>query len=939
MSNLDIRISSETFHNDLMEISTGLVWKNQYLANLNEVKIDAKRVDQFMSANKKLINFDSIWEIDIDVLSKAGLTPEQIDAAMDNKYSIPIEKRDIIVSLQLKKFLATDRVTGRFVNYEERNNYYRMLYGLPDLEDENFIYVTDEPHIDPFTPIHELSISDCHYLEDIGIIEELIKKYPKKKYLKYIGKKRIDPYTSRSKERYDIMWMKTSSNSTLNEQFQDTYDNCRQLVMRTYFRKDMLRSNTYYESFLAMCILFMTINLMHYKYLESDITRDFFDEESLKFVYESYGVPFFPNIPLMYHKKIVKNLNILLSYKGSTRVFFELFDLFDYGNIDIFYFYILKKHKLDTDGLPIFVYKEDGTIDNSQTYDVRFGQVRLYDNPPLELMDPLNQFNYQEVIADDPYWVSDAELMEKLYNQKYNYMESKYLGIRTVFDMMKIVYESSYFIKMLIDNRELLNKTLVYYNATGGYHDIFSITIYLCAIVCRKHGYETLISSKLPTVSKYLGYNFKANITEVREFILNNQYLQDDIELLESIRYMNVNSMESINNTFKSIMDLRSFLLNRMWESKHSDEYLAYKNLFNTLMISDTIEDVFRKSDGTVAESFETLLGDIDLTLYDRLMLLEGEELHDEMNILFALYERSLDNIKWIRFSDGIDLGPLMDQLYSLMKYFKSAKAEMVGFNIIYTISTPAANFFKLMGYIESSENEGDLQDDKFSYLIDVLHDIETTTKIKDKFTWLKDECSIPEDIYYIDSKIKFLTDLLFLQEHFICITTAELNLIDDCLLQEDNNFLTSIIHFADEHKLIWEDVLYEVIHYVIPDDKLSLSDIIYRSEQLHLDPFISYMLLKDNIMENIDNIIFDSNLPTKLDLSSCIYHDKENINKEEYLNFTCDLMRTEDIPVNGWNSVIKVLSDSLIKYSENNEVKDTQVFTDSLMLLEEVKF
>ena len=47
-------------------------------------------------------------------------------------------------------------------------------------------------------------------------------------------------------------------------------------------------------------------------------------------------------------------MNMLLSYKGSTRVFYELFDLFGFGDTDIYEYYILKTHKF-VDGKPVFV--------------------------------------------------------------------------------------------------------------------------------------------------------------------------------------------------------------------------------------------------------------------------------------------------------------------------------------------------------------------------------------------------------------------------------------------------------------------------------------------------------------------------------------------------------------------------------------------------------
>lgn len=106
------------------------------------------------------------------------------------------------------------------------------------------------------------------------------------------------------------------------------------------------REGRYYESFIAMSILFMALNYMNYKYLDVDIDRDFYDLDSLKLIYEAYGVPFYEDIPLTYHKRIVKNINRLIKYKGSNKVFVELCDLFDYDILGIYQYYLLKRESL-----------------------------------------------------------------------------------------------------------------------------------------------------------------------------------------------------------------------------------------------------------------------------------------------------------------------------------------------------------------------------------------------------------------------------------------------------------------------------------------------------------------------------------------------------------------------------------------------------------------
>ena len=675
----DINLSGKIFQAELFSLVKGLVWKNRYRAVKEESEVDQRLVDQFMAANKGYLTFETIFQFDEDIIRKIGVPEEDVWRIMNNREYVPYAMRDTITKLQIAKYLELDPVTKRYKYYEEENNYYRMLYGLPNRNDENFIYVKDNKKIDPDIPVHLLELSDCIYLEDAGYCEKWKIEFPDKEYLQYIGRKRIDPYISRSAGRFEILWLNEESNTTLAEDFRETYDECLASIIRIYYRDDFNVNNTYYEPFMAMCVLFTAINKMFYRYLETDITREFYDLESLKQIYESYGIPFYPEIPVTYHKKIVKKMNKLLSYKGSTRVFFELFDIFDIQHLDIYQYYLMKQHRTENNR-PLFIYDKDGNLDKHSMYTIKMGQVRLYDNPPLELSDPMNQMSYSSIIAEDPYWISDQDLMNKLYETEFNYLETKYLGIRTTFDMMSIVYECAYFIKMIEDNRDELEFAKIYYSFTNSYHTIFSIIIYLCSLVCKRHGYEGLISDKLSVTAKYLGYNFKADISALRELILSDITLQKDIKLIKAIDKINVGSLESISLGLQAIYDLRSFLFDRICSTKDPDEYVVYSHLYKTLLTSDYISDIFRLPNGTIAETFSELLESIDAPLYIRLTELEDkQQVEEELSMIYGLLFKTCTNLKYLNYADGLDVSPLIDQIFLLLKFFKSAKAELTG--------------------------------------------------------------------------------------------------------------------------------------------------------------------------------------------------------------------------------------------------------------------
>ena len=717
--NASANLSASTFFSELMRISTDIVWKNQMLANRYEDQDNYTNSEIFMSAYRDILTFDSVYQFDYDVLLSAGLSTEQALAGMDFKESIPLAYRDLCVDKYIDYILNKNSNTGRYTDYIEKNNYYRMLHGLPDNDDTEYFYNTVYDDISKEIPIHEMNISDRYILENREYISALISQNPDKKYLKHLTSKCIDPYIARNAERYSILWMNGSDFSNLIMDFKTVYEDCRMNVIKVYYTEAFKRGSEHYDGFLAMCILFMTVQLMHYKYLDSDLTRDFYDLDSIKYIYNSYSVPFYSDIPLSYHTKIVKNLNKLLSYKGSSRVFVDLFELFNYGTIDIYNYYLIKLHKFGGDNKPLFIKNEDDSYNYSSMYDIKFAKAKLYENIQGQISNPVNHINYNDIIDIDPYWISDSSLLDKLYATNFNYLESKYIGLQVVYDLTKIIYESSFFFKALLDNRTEIANINIYIPTISSSIKLFNVLIYICALICKKYGYEGNISTKLPIVSKILGFNFKEDLSTIRTSIIENEYTKDDNELLLLLINMDINSIHSINSTLDNIDNLQKLFITRKIDAKNKEEYFAYYNLEKTLMTSDFVEDVYKKSNGDTATSFSDLLSDIEYLLYARLNSIDLD-IADELDGLFALLTRTFSTLDYFNYSDINAVHVMVTQIFKLLHFFKSAKSELIGYNIVYTISSRVMNMIKFMDNINYRSISVDINEIKDLFEDDV---------------------------------------------------------------------------------------------------------------------------------------------------------------------------------------------------------------------------
>ena len=702
-----VSYTNETFKSYLMTLSKDIVWKNSSLANSYESNTDPYLTEIFLTANRGVLNFDVVRAFPRAVLRKVGIPDAQIDLYAADKTKIPESLRNAVVAEYQTALCSTNPATGRlgyetadgWVSvYDEQNDYYRNLNGLPGINDTDYIYNSD-PRWPTDIPIHLMNLIDRLEMEDAGVLDQMLIEHPKAKYLKYCGSKMIDIYKARTAGRFEILWRNSINSSTLEEDFDAVYLSCCNLVNSVYYTEAFKKTNNLYENFLAMCVLFMTIQTMQYHYLSVDVIRDFYDTESIKYVYDSYSVPFYNEIPLEYHRKIVKNINKLISYKGSSQVFFNLFDIFD-TNMTIYSYYLTKVHKFNEDGTPSFIMETDddgNSVLSPKNYEIAFSRGEIYADPALSVADPVNKSDYTIITTSDPYWIDDYNTQKTLNDATFNFNETKYIGVQTSFDLIKIAYENAYLFKMITDNKDITDVLTLNWIDMGISASILDIFIYLAALICKFYGYEGLISAKLPYTAALLGYDFQANATIIKDTINNNPYLRTNEQLKDKIRSMVITDTNSVNTVFSNMQEIESMIISGFINASSREEFNAYRELYNTLMTSKIIDEVYADDSGKAAESFSSLLRYQSPDLYSRLISIAEEDIEAELTVLVDKIDSFITSLKYAPHSLGMESSNLIDNLFRILRFFKSAKAEIIGYNVVYQISTRGINFFKLM--------------------------------------------------------------------------------------------------------------------------------------------------------------------------------------------------------------------------------------------------
>lgn len=311
--------------------------------------------------------------------------------------SIPYEERETIkrgIEESIKEWYPK--------NHVETNNYYRAYAGLAplnngdkvkdtllatyDIKTKSYIRFGDKftsrlkNTIYPMThwsqDLDKFDIYDLNILKNTGVLDDYIEECNKLtddklryRYLSFLGDEKIDIYTTRKADKFSLMKIPVVDDPDVRSKFLDSYNITKDYVMKTVYTDAYKFQSPYYDKFIIVFILINTIMDLLTTIPELFIDREVFDSRCIKYLFESYGIPYYSEIPIKYQRAMVKNLNILIKYKSSTRNMIDICSLFGFKDIRVFNYYMFKEYAKDTNtGDYITVENNDITYDLDKLY-------------------------------------------------------------------------------------------------------------------------------------------------------------------------------------------------------------------------------------------------------------------------------------------------------------------------------------------------------------------------------------------------------------------------------------------------------------------------------------------------------------------------------------------------------------------------------------------
>lgn len=635
-------------YSEFQNMVKNIIIKYSYLAEKYETFEIKREADTYVAAKDGLDTFYTYNDYSVQELYAVGITDVSLITkftAYNGYLQIPEMYRNKLLENRRKSIIN---------NYEEKNEYYRMLNGYPPstTSSNKFHYIPKE-YADPYLidrsiPVHKIqdhynkiSSGKGDYLisviEGIGYIDELRSKYPDEEYLNYMGSKRIDISIARKAKNFQLLYIneQNASSIILYEEFTKAYEQARDYHVSTIFIREYRNIIPYYDQFIAACIMLMAIEVTINKQFNLGIDRKYYNSYTLKMLYDVYGIPYNMDIDEYTQRSISQSLNTLIQKKSTDEVFQDITKILGFNDLKIYRYYITKERKFDVYGAPVISYTEkfnqatgefEKILNYPEMYNVYFQKVEVTDTDFVSAYtDNVNTVMYDEITSNDPFWWEDEDTYKSVWETEYNFVEAKYLSVGLSYKMTEIMYENILLLKLLAsmkDSLQSLTFTLPKINNSLTI-SLYDAIILLFCLTAKKHnlrGEIISIPSQVTSVLDYLhntdggdeylvdsfGFDFAffhSNNPQNREIIDNITKILDKDESERFLDYIenlsistetdNTTKVALLNEIFSNIKGLSNYLQYLMSKAPDRKTYETIKEFYNTIYYSTEVKSVF----------------------------------------------------------------------------------------------------------------------------------------------------------------------------------------------------------------------------------------------------------------------------------------------------------------------------------------------------------
>lgn len=692
------RVKIDPLMQKIHSLVSNTILKQTFRAERNET---TESKQQFFLYENALLGFDTIYDYKLDAsdvaVSAPHLSSNTIKMIVDGRVDI----KDYLSDEMIQYLLEIYR-TRRMAEYEELNNYYRMLAGLPPVEttEDEFIIIDGKP-------IHDMTSIEIYRLKQSKTLNYIIGENPDKPYLFYVDK-RIDFYAARKADSFEVIY---TPNTTDYLSYREYVNKERNVWMRNFTNTLMNRGSDYNE---AMEVVAIKMSALIYWYIANNspsLNKNEYTQEEAKNVWKTFGVSLPKNMPADYRNSVTYIMNYLTRYKGTNfDVKFVSEKIF--SGLKLYKYFIRKKPKAGlTYPIPEGTPPED-------VYDIEFvlrpfNATNIPDFRENEDKKEDRILTYDEVVQIDPRWRDSTELKRTIFESKFSYVNSKYLSLDNYIDLSKFGENFTIIQRCLIERKKLIST--VDFNFSGGTgltHNFFNIMVYYLGIL-------TTLMTKMEiaapdTLKKYktlMGFRVPEKLQDMKELFLSymtlhgyNEFVNEFPEALND----NMQFIDLLVNIDKAVGIAEMF--HEIIRSCHNfPEIECMTEIYKMVRVVSTSPQVYDMYQASIdGKSYIEYLREVDpelATRYERIMMDDTNELLiSEMDMITQIivrmveeYEESIEGLDLSRIKESFNsanifINGISKYLMYILKMYKAYSADFLTDGNIYEFN-PEYNY------------------------------------------------------------------------------------------------------------------------------------------------------------------------------------------------------------------------------------------------------
>lgn len=712
----------------------GIVFKNEEEANQYETLQTIKISDRYADIVEGKSTFRH-FEYSMDLLNQLPYyTYDQKLKMAKNNALIPEESRELLHKLAKEKFLA---------NYEEPNNYYRKLNGLPNIGDPGIrlsydliqmMEVVDFPY---GKYVHQMTNEEINILKVFGILDILKERYPNCEYLNFLGDRKINPYIARKLPNFSVLYLPSSESTEVHNKFLECLEKNRVFFLKTVYSEAMKYGSDYYDNFIIIMILLQSFADMISLAPEYIIRRELFDLRTIQYVFESQGCDFYPEIPIKYQKRLVRNLNRLIKYKSCDKNLVDIASLFGFDDIQLFKYYILRIPIMEEDG----TYRHD-TIEDPKTgedipnyennYELKFLRVPIDEIADENIKNKYNFKDYESITSQDKYWrgtYSEKYIKHLILEKEFNMCITKYISVDSVYSLTELSFQLVYFINMVLYNGKIDNSKVTLQipeiSSTANFPFIDTL-ICLYSLMYLYNGFKDDIMYDPIQVMAVKGFNFEADMSALATYVKEQGFTLEELGVSDfQIPKNGIFTWNQLVEVYLKNKDIHNHLIDQINKANDKKMYDIYYTLYQSLMITRLNFDYFRKLDKTPPTGYGDYLEAKGSTLFTVIEDCRNTPKEEDRRIKITNYINAIVENIFIYLDKEefqyifqniptVSLDFIRMYMFKILNFFKSYKVDILNTNTIYKFDDKLGNKIKMIDEIIFRYNF--LKDDKFNF-------------------------------------------------------------------------------------------------------------------------------------------------------------------------------------------------------------------------------